>query len=260
MKKKIDYIKCNILGVLINNLNIQDVLIMIFKKINIYTTKHFIIFTPNVDFLVNAYYNNYFKKVLNSSDICVPDGKPLIWASKFLGNPLKEKVAGSDLFFKLCDKSRLYGYKIFLLGSMDDIAFIAKNKLEHRFPGINIVGAYSPSYNFNNNHREINKIINMIMNAKPDILFVGVGSPKQEFFIHNYKDQYKVPISIGVGASIDFAAGVKKIPPTWMKNIGLAWLWRLFSDPKRLWKRYLIKDMKFFYYVFLQKIGKLNIK
>jgi exopolysaccharide biosynthesis WecB/TagA/CpsF family protein len=251
--------KVNILGIAVSNVQHENVL----EKIEAFLTdrlKHYTIFTPNTDFLVKVLRDAEFRDALKNADILIPDGMPLVWASYLLRTPLKGKVAGSDLFFNVCHLSAARGYGIFLLGAAEGVAAQAAYQLAKKYTGLKIVGTYSPPFNFENDDDEISKIINMIKAARPDILFVGLGAPKQEKFISRYKKEYKVPLSVAVGASIDFAAGKKKMPPQWVKKIGFAWLWRLCEEPNRLWHRYLIEDMKFFYYVFLQRFGLRDFK
>jgi len=132
---------------------------------------------------------------------------------------------------------------------------LAKVELGKKFVDVNIVGNYSPSIGFENNLKEVKEIIEKINLYDPDVLIIGLGSPKQEKWIYKNKDKLKFGIAMCLGATIDFAAGIKKMPPEFIKNLGLGWLWRLISEPKRLWKRYLIKDIKFFWYIFQQKFN-----
>jgi len=249
------YKNVDILGINISSVTIHEAIENIKKYIK-YGNKNYKVYTPNTDFIVRSVKDIKFKNILNNSDLNIADGMPLVWMSRLLGAPIKEKVAGSDLVFKLCKTASIEGYTIFLLGSLNNIALKAKKRLEAFYPQIKIVGAFSPSFGFDKNDSELKEIIKMINKSEPDILFVGLGSPKQEFFISKYSSEYKAKVSIGVGASIDFAAGVKKMPPQFLKKLGFAWLWRLCDEPKRLWRRYLIHDMKFFYYILLQKFSK----
>ena len=246
--------KVQILSQWIDNLSMHDVLMEIPAIIDNRIPKA--IFTPNVNFLVRAEKDDKFSKVLSESDFLVPDGKPLIWASRFLGTPLKEKVSGSSLFFELCKLAVEHGYTIFLLGAAPGVARMAKHKLEANFKGLQISGTYSPPYGFENNPSEIENINSILRNSKTDILVVGLGSPKQEYFIHENKSKYQIPLSLGLGASIDFAAGIKVVPPNILKNIGLAWLWRLIEEPRRLAGRYLVVDPSFFKLIWNQKLQK----
>lgn len=129
--------------------------------------------------------------------------------------------------------------------------------LKARYPKLIMAGTYSPDVGFEKNPVLNNKIIHMIQNARPDILFIGLGTPKQENWADQYKDLYRVPVSIGIGASFEFIAGMVKRAPVWMQKSGLEWFWRLMLEPRRLWKRYLIDDMRFFWLVLNQKMGKL---
>lgn len=252
---KSDYDILKLIGVKINILTSHELYEKIISIINSNCMDKKIIFTPNVDILVTAESDKDFKKILNAADFNIPDGKPLIWASKFLGEPLKEKISGSSLFFKLCEIASLTDLSFFLLGGAPGVSDKAKKKLEETYPNIHIVGSYSPPFGFENNLTEERKIISLVNEVSPDILVLGFGAPKQEKWILKNREQLNFGVALGLGATIDFAAGIKKMPPEFIKTIGFAWLWRLLSEPKRLWKRYLIKDMKFFWYVFQQKFN-----
>jgi len=214
--------------------------------------------TPNVDHIVQLQKNADLKKVYKDAALVLADGMPLLWAAKFLGTPLKEKISGSDLFPKLCEVAARKGYKLFFCGGREGAADAAKAVLEQKNLGLNVVGTYCPPFGFENDEEENNKIIAMIKDSKPDILFVGLGAPKQEKWIHKYKEKYQVPVSIGIGVSFEFIAGMVKRAPVWMQKAGLEWFWRLMMEPGRLWKRYLIDDMQFFGLVFKQKMGWLK--
>lgn len=200
--------------------------------------------TPNVDHIVKLENDNEFKNVYNEADLILTDGMPLVWISKFKGQEIKEKVSGSDLFPRVCELAAKRGYKIFLLGAAEGVAEEAAKKLEKKYKGLKIVGTYSPSYGFEQNQNEINHIINTVKNVKPDILAVGLGAPKQEKFIYNFKNKLNVPLSLAIGASIDFEAGNIKRAPEWMQKSGLEWFYRLSKEPKRMFKRYLVDDLK----------------
>lgn len=200
--------------------------------------------TPNVDHLVQLERGGQLCEVYKNADLILADGKPLIWIAKYYGTPLKEKISGSDLFPLLCKMAVEKNYRMFFLGAAEGVAAKAAENLEKKYPGLQIVGTYSPPYGFEKNSQEMDKIEKMIKEAKPHILIVGLGCPKQELFILNNKDRLNVPISLGLGASLDFEAGNVKRAPKWMSNYGLEWLFRIFQDPKRLIKRYLVDDLK----------------
>ena len=200
--------------------------------------------TPNVDHIVKLEEDKEFQDVYKEADLILTDGMPLIWISKLKKNPIKEKVSGSDLFPRVCKLAADKGYKVFLLGAAEGIAARAAENLRSKYNGLNIVGTYSPSYGFEKKEDEIEKIIEMINEVKPDILAVGLGAPKQEKFLYKYRKKLNVPVSLAIGASIDFEAGNMNRAPKWMQNIGLEWLYRLYQEPGRMARRYLIDDIK----------------
>lgn len=211
-----------------------------------------IVLTPNVDHIVKVQKNNYFSKIYQHADLTVADGVPLIWAARFLGTPLKKKISGSDLFIRLCDVASKKGYRLFFLGGRPGAADLAAKNLRQQFTGIKINGIYSPPMGFEYDPKEQVKIIELIKKSSPDILFVGLGAPKQEKWIYENKVKYQVPVSIGIGVSFEFVAGLVKRAPKWMQKNGLEWFWRTLIEPKRLWRRYL-SDMIFFYLIWQQK-------
>lgn len=200
--------------------------------------------TPNVDHIVKLEIDKEFQDVYKNADLILTDGMPLIWISKMRGNPIKEKISGSDFFPKLCERAAEKGYSLFLLGAAEGVAAKAAKNLKEKYEGLNIVGTYSPSYGFEKKDDEIKMIIEMINETKPDILAVWLGAPKQEKFLYKYKNELNVPISLAIGASIDFEAGNINRAPRWMQNCGLEWFYRLCKEPKRMFKRYVIDDFK----------------
>lgn len=241
MNKKIH--RMDFLNIKIDNLTMEEAIIEADKLIN--NGKYNYVVTPNVDHIVKLDEDKEFLEIYNNADLILVDGMPLVWVSKLNKNPIKEKISGSDYFPKLCEFSAQKGYKIFLLGAAEGVAEIAKVNLENKYKDINIVGTYSPKYGFEKDKTEIYKIINIINDAKPDILAVGVGAPKQEKFIYKYLEELKVPLSLGIGATIDFEAGNIKRAPRWMQQSGLEWFYRFIKEPKRMFKRYFIDDLKF---------------
>lgn len=233
----------NMFNINFNNYDFNDLSVFIDNRIN--DKKSSYIVTCNVDHIMKLQKDSDFYKVYQEADLVIADGMPIIWASKILGKPLKEKVSGSDIIPFLSNHFAQKQYKLFFLGAAPGIAQKAAENLINQHPGMKIVGTYSPSYGFENNQEEIREIIEMIKTVKPDILFVGVGAPKQEKWIHKYYKELNVPVSIGVGASLDFMAGNINRAPVIMQKTGLEWLWRLMQEPTRLWKRYLIDDSKF---------------
>lgn len=206
--------------------------------------------TPNVDHIVKLETDKEFQEVYKEAALILTDGMPLIWISKMKKTPIKEKVSGSDLFPEVCKLASQKGYKLFLLGAAEGIAAKAAENLKYRYNGLNVVGTYSPSYGFEKKEDEIKQIIRIINEVKPDILAVGLGAPKQEKFLYNFRNELNVPVSLAIGASIDFEAGNVERAPEWMQKSGLEWFYRLFKEPKRMFKRYLIDDIKIFKMIF----------
>lgn len=217
--------RMNFLNIEVDNLTMNEAIDraeeLIIKK------KPSYVVTPNVDHIVKLEIDKEFQDVYKNADLILTDGMPLIWISKMRGNPIKEKISGSDFFPKLCERAAEKGYSLFLLGAAEGVAAKAAKNLKEKYEGLNIVGTYSPSYGFEKKDDEIKMIIEMINETKPDILAVGLGAPKQEKFLYKYKNELNVPISLAIGASIDFEAGNINRAPRWMQNCGLEWFYRL---------------------------------
>ncbi|WP_449555475.1 WecB/TagA/CpsF family glycosyltransferase [Lactococcus lactis] len=206
--------------------------------------KNSYVVTPNVDHIVQLEKDSELQKVYKNADLILADGKPLIWISNYYKTPIKEKVSGSDLFPLLCEMAGKKGYKMFFLGAAEGVAARAATNLKKRYSNLEVAGVYSPPFGFEENEEEVEKILQMIIKSNVDILIVGLGAPKQEKFIFKYHDRLKVPISLGLGASLDFEAGNIKRAPKWMQKSGLEWLFRITQDPRRMFKRYIIDDIK----------------
>jgi N-acetylglucosaminyldiphosphoundecaprenol N-acetyl-beta-D-mannosaminyltransferase len=246
--------KVTLLGVPIDSVLMQEALERIERLIEARWPSYVV--TPNVDVLVKLQTDAEFRRIYDDASLVVADGMFLIWAAKFLGMPLKEKVSGSDLFVEFCELAARKGYKIYLLGAMPGVAPKAAAILMKRYAGLNIVGTYSPPFGFEEDEAECERIVRMIRDAAPDVLFIGLGSPKQEKWLVRHKHRYGTPVSIGVGISFDYVAGTVKRAPRWMQNAGFEWFWRLLMEPKRLWRRYLVEDLVFFWLVAKQKMQK----
>ncbi len=208
--------------------------------------KNSYVVTPNVDHIVKIEHDGLFRDIYEKADLVLTDGKPLIWMSRWMGTPIKEKISGSDYFPEVCRMAAQEGFSVFLLGAAEGVAKKAAINLMKKYKNLKIAGVYSPSYAFENDVEEISYIIKKINAAKPDILCIGLGTPKQEKFYHRYKEQLKVPLTLHIGATIDFEAGVVKRAPKWISYVGLEWFYRLVKEPRRLYKRYLLEDVEIF--------------
>lgn len=240
-----------ILNVSINNLSTKELLSQLQSGV---------VFTPNVDHLIRLQKDSEFVKIYQTADYRVCDSKILYYASRFLGCPVKEKISGSDLF------PAFYEYHqdneditIFLLGAKEGIAKKAQENINAKVGRQMVIGAHSPSFGFEKNEEECEQIIEMINRSGATVLGVGVGAPKQEKWIAKHKHRMpNVKIFLAIGATIDFEAGVLKRAPKWMSEVGMEWLFRLVSEPLRLWKRYL-EDTYFFWLVLKQKMNLYQV-
>lgn len=240
-----------IAGVPVDNVDMNGAIARIEELISSGTGAYVV--TPNVDHIVRLQHDHEFMEVYRHADLVVADGMPLIWASRYLGTPLVARVTGADLFPKLCHVAGSRGYRIFLFGALPGAAETAAQKLIDSDPRIVVAGTYCPPYGFEHDEVENKNCIDRIRRARPDILFVGLGAPKQEKWIYRHRDELGVPVSVGVGAAIDFMAGFVRRAPRFVQNAGIEWLWRIMMEPRRLWRRYLVDDPVFFYYVWKQK-------
>lgn len=220
-----------------------------------------VVFTPNVDHLIKLENDSEFLQAYSISDYKLCDSQILIYASRFLGTAIKEKISGSDIF------PAFYNYhkknediKIFLLGAGEGIALIAQKKINKKVGRNIVVATYSPPFGFEKDENECQNIVDMINDSGATVLVIGVGAPKQEKWLYNYKDKLPyIKIFMALGATIDFEADNVKRAPKWMSEVGLEWLFRLLCEPKRLWKRYLVDDVVFFLLILRQKL-KLSFK
>ncbi|NEO32251.1 MAG: WecB/TagA/CpsF family glycosyltransferase [Symploca sp. SIO3C6] len=217
-----------------------------------------VVFTPNVDHLIKIQKDKDFLQCYEIADYKVCDSQLILFTSYFLGSKIKERVAGSDLFPAFCRYHKSNEeIKIFLLGAAEGVAARAQRNINAKIGRRIVVEAHSPSFGFEKNEEECLRIIEKVNNSGATVLAVGVGAPKQEKFIHKYKDQFQnIQIFMGIGATIDFEAGKFNRPPKFIRNLGMEWLYRLLSDPKRLWKRYLIEDLPFFWLILQQMLNK----
>lgn len=198
----------------------------------------------NVDVVTKIEKDPYLKEITDNADMVLVDGTPLVWISKWHKMPVKEKVSGSDLVPQLCATAAQKGYTLFILGGKDGIAAQAKEKLEQTYPGIRIVGTYAPPLGFEKDEALLAQTNEIISLAAPDLLIACLGCPKQEKFIYENMEKYDARVSVCAGATVDFLAGNVKRAPKWMRNHGLEWLYRFFQEPKRLFKRYFVDDVK----------------
>ena len=198
----------------------------------------------NVDVVIKIEEDPYLKEITDNANMVLVDGTPLVWIAKAHKHPVKEKVSGSDLVTQLCKTAAEKGYTIFILGGKDGVAEQAKQKLEDTYPDIRIVGTYAPPLGFEKDSTLLAETNALISDAKPDLLIVCLGCPKQEKFIYENIQKYDAKVSVCAGATVDFLAGNVRRAPKWMSDHGLEWFYRFTQEPKRLFKRYFVDDVK----------------
>lgn len=230
-------------GVNINAIDVPKFISEILEDIK--SEKQRCIVAINPEKLMIAREDVKLKSLLNSFDYKVPDGMGVVLASKIKKGCIKNRFTGIDCMDIICNQSRTINAKIFLYGAKPNVVNNAKIKLEAKYPGINIVGVLD-GYQEDND-----SIIDIINKSKADILFVALGSPKQEYWIENNKNKLNVKILQGVGGSFDVISGKVKRAPKWMQRIGLEWFYRLIKQPNRVWRQLAI--VKFLYLVIVVK-------
>jgi len=249
--------RINICNIQVDRYSFEEVVELITNHVVTKKTPKYVV-TPNVQHIVTLQSNARFREIYRQAFLAVPDGVPLLWAAKLFNTPLSGRVNGTDLFEHLCQISAQKGLKVFMLGGRPQAADKAAQVLKARHPNLNIVGTYCPPYGFESDTTELQQMNSAIVAAAPDILFVGLGAPKQEYWIYENYLKLGVPMSIGIGVSFELVAGVVERAPKLMQKTGLEWLFRLFAEPRRLWKRYLLGNAAFILLVLKQKLSIPN--
>ncbi len=243
----------DILGVRVSAINIpeSDVFINQFiqKKECCY------ICVAPVSTIVQCREDEAYRKVVNEAAIVTPDGMPLVWLGRLQGNKNMARTYGPDLMLYVCKSGLGQGCRHYFYGATPEVLERLESRLKNQFQDIKIVGSFSPGFS-RQCQDESPEVLQAINRLRPDILWVGLGSPKQDFWMYRHRDQLEVPVMVGVGAAFDFLAGTKPQAPAWMRGIGLEWFFRLCCEPARLWKRYLIGNSKFIWYLLQDSLKK----
>lgn len=234
MSKSQDF-RVAILGVAVDNLTMDEVVATVESQIR--EGGFHQIATANVDFLIKSIHDEELYETLARCDLVLADGMPLVWASRMLGAGLKERVAGADLVPRLTELSANSGFRIFLLGADEESSAGTVAWMEKNFPGVCIAGRFCPEH-LPLEEMDHEGILSRIEEAKPDILLVAFGNPKQEKWLNMHRHRLEVPVCIGVGGSFDFLSGRLSRAPLWMQKSGLEWIYRTMQEPSRLAKRY----------------------
>jgi N-acetylglucosaminyldiphosphoundecaprenol N-acetyl-beta-D-mannosaminyltransferase len=211
------------------------------------------IVTINLDTLRHGHSCPSFRKALDAADLALADGVPVLWVSRLFGRPLKERVAGVDLAERCAQLAAANGYRVFFLGAGPGVAQSAARVLRERYPGLEVAGAYSPPMGEFSEEEEL-RIFEAIAAAKPDILLVALPTPRLELWNYANIRRLNVPVVFGVGAAFDMLSGAVPRAPRWMQRTGFEWLFRLFVEPRKLWKRYLVHDTTFVLRILISRV------
>jgi N-acetylglucosaminyldiphosphoundecaprenol N-acetyl-beta-D-mannosaminyltransferase len=239
-------------GVVFNNVTMEETVSLILLMVQKGESAHHVV-TGNLDHLFTLQRDAAFREVYRSAAIALPDGAPIVWLSRLKDrnrkglnhSPLRERVAGSDLFWELAKASQKTGLRLFFLGGVPGAADAAAEIVRARYPNAQICGTYCPPHETFATDAEQARIADRVRDAAPDVLLVGLGAPKQEKWIAANKHHLGVPVSIGVGGSFEMAAGIVNRAPLSVQKFGMEWAYRLVQDPSRLWRRYLRDDLPF---------------
>jgi N-acetylglucosaminyldiphosphoundecaprenol N-acetyl-beta-D-mannosaminyltransferase len=240
----------SVLGVRINAVQIPDVVGCFEAWIRERRQSRFVA-VCNVHMVMEAYRDRQFMEMINSSGLTVPDGKPLTWLGRHHGFNLKRRVYGPELFQDFFLITRARGYRHFFYGGHPEVTANMVARLRQRFPEVEIAGHYSPPFR-TLTEEEDRAVVERINQSRPDIVWVGLGCPKQEHWMYEHRESLRAPVMVGVGQAFNIVAGNLRQAPPWMREHGLEWLFRLLLEPRRLWRRYLVYNTIFVFYVALE--------
>jgi N-acetylglucosaminyldiphosphoundecaprenol N-acetyl-beta-D-mannosaminyltransferase len=203
------------------------------------------VFTPNVDHVVLVDEDQRMRDAYARASLSLVDGMPLVWASRILGAPVPEKVSGSDLVLPLLERAAERGWRVYFFGGAPGVAALARDGLRSTMPALDVVGVDAPLVDLDAAPGACAALLDPIAAARPHLVLVALGAPKQEIWIDRSREALAPAVLLGIGASLDFIAGTIPRAPRWMSRTGLEWLYRLGREPRRLWRRYLVRDPKF---------------
>jgi len=225
-----------VLGVRVNAVRMSEAVDRMRRWIDApFRKTHFVAVTA-MHSVAEAHRNDFYQRILNSADLSVPDGMPLVWLARFHGYPLKDRVCGSDLMKAFC-RATGEAYRHFFYGGGPGVAEKLANSLHEKY-GIVVAGTYTPPFRALTRAEE-EEVSSLVELSSPHVLWVGLSSPKQEKWIEEHRHHLRIPVMLAVGAAFDMNSGKTTRAPGWMRKSGLEWLYRLLSEPRRLWKRYL---------------------
>ncbi|MGA9669436.1 MAG: WecB/TagA/CpsF family glycosyltransferase [Terracidiphilus sp.] len=237
----------NVLGVKISAVNLESAVDLADRWISS-TAGHGYVCATGVHGVMEAQADADLRRILNHAFLNAPDGMPMTWVGRLQGLRDMDRVFGPDLMLAMCRLSVERGYRNFFYGGKPDVADNLSASLQKRFPGLQVVGTYTPPFR-NLTPQEEKEVLAQVHEARPHIFWVGLSTPKQERFMARYIDYFQVPLMFGVGAAFDYHTGSIRDCPEWVKRAGMQWLHRLMQDPKRLWKRYLLNNPAFLWHI-----------
>ena len=233
--------RANVLGVGIDAVDIPAAVQRILDGVRSHVRGY--VCVTGVHGIVEAQRDKRLREILNHSWLTTPDGMPTVWVGRVQGLPIR-RVYGPDLMLAVCDAGVARGLRHFFYGGADGVADALRDRLCARFPGLQVVGTYTPPFRPLNASEE-NQLEALIASARPDIIWIGLSTPKQERFMAQYRRRLDAGLMIGVGAAFDMHTGRTRQAPRWMQGAGLEWLFRLATEPRRLWRRYLVNNPVF---------------
>lgn len=232
--------RITMMGCGIDNLSMEETLARVEEFIRSGRAHQHVV--VNVDKLVKASRDPALRRIVNACDLVSADGMPVVWASRLLGKPLKERVAGIDLFEALMRRAGERGWRVFLLGAQDEVVWTVAAIYRERYPGLQLAGWRDGYWQ---GEQEEARVARMVAESRADLLFVAISSPKKEQFLGKYQAAMRVPFAMGVGGTFDVVSGRVRRAPGWMQRAGLEWFWRFLQEPRRMFRRYFIDDMLF---------------
>ncbi|HEX4125647.1 MAG TPA: WecB/TagA/CpsF family glycosyltransferase [Tepidisphaeraceae bacterium] len=248
---------CNVLGVGVSAINLDRAVSTIAGWID--RREHNYVCVTGVHGVMESQRSPELKRIHNDAGMVTPDGMPMVWLSQLGGFSDVSRVYGPDLMEAVCTQSVAKGWRHYFYGGAEGVAERLKDRLTARFPELKVVGTFCPPFRPMSAEEDA-ELIRAIDAAGPDIIWIGLSTPKQEYWMDQHIHRLKAPVLVGVGAAFDFHAGVKNQAPRWMQRSGLEWFFRLITEPRRLWKRYLINNPLFISYVLAEKLRLKNFQ
>jgi N-acetylglucosaminyldiphosphoundecaprenol N-acetyl-beta-D-mannosaminyltransferase len=234
--------RTNVLGVGISVVSLESATDLVFEAIR--SKRKGYVCVTSVHGVIESQDCERFRSILNRSFLTTPDGMPVVWVGKWNGHTDIERVYGPDLMLSVCERGIAEGTTHYFFGGKEGVADLLAERLTERFPGLRVVGVYTPPFRPLSDE-ERRDLIDEMAELKPDCFWVGLSTPKQERFMHEFIEDLESTLMFGVGAAFDFHAGLVRQAPRWMQRSGLEWMFRLCMEPRRLWKRYLVNNTRF---------------